>query len=125
MKLRIKGDSVRLRLTRGEVAVLERDGRVEDRVRFAPGRELTYRVASDPDAKTLAATYEESAIEVRIPRAAAVEWCSGDAVTLAETQANRQDGLQIVIEKDFACLKPREQEDESDNFPHPAAPAAH
>ena len=32
MKLRMKGDSLRLRLTRGEVQELARTGRVEERV---------------------------------------------------------------------------------------------
>jgi hypothetical protein len=29
--------------------------------------------------------------------------------------------LKILVEKDFACLAPREGEDESDMFPHPKA----
>ena len=29
--------------------------------------------------------------------------------------------LAILVEKDFACLAPREGEDESDMFPHPDA----
>jgi len=27
--------------------------------------------------------------------------------------------LRIIVEKDFACLAPRSDEDESDNFAHP------
>jgi hypothetical protein len=41
MKMRIKGDSVRLRLTRGEVRELDERGEVSDRLRLAPGAELT------------------------------------------------------------------------------------
>jgi hypothetical protein len=29
--------------------------------------------------------------------------------------------LGILVEKDFACLAPREGEDESDMYPHPEA----
>ncbi len=29
------------------------------------------------------------------------------------------DSLKILVEKDFACLAPREGEDESDMYPHP------
>jgi hypothetical protein len=119
MKLRIKGDSVRLRLTQAEVAALAKDGRVEDRVRFGPGRALSYRIAADESARELAASFEDSAIEVRIPPGAAREWCLGDSVTLAGTQPNPGIGLRIVVEKDFACVRPREDEDESDQFPHP------
>jgi hypothetical protein len=42
-------------------------------------------------------------------------------VTLAHEQALPDGSLRITLEKDFACLAPREGEDESDNFPHPQA----
>lgn len=119
MKLRIKGDSVRLRLTQTEVATLAEHGRVEDRVRFGPDRSLAYRIASEPAARELAASFQDSSIEVRIPRQILLDWCRSENVTLAATQPNAGDGLKIVVEKDFACLKPREDEDESDHFPHP------
>jgi hypothetical protein len=124
MKLRIKGDSVRLRLTQGEVAALAKDGLVEDQVRFAPGHSLAYRIAADGEVSQLVASFDGAAIEVRIPRRAAREWCTSDTVTLAGTQLNPGGGLRIVVEKDFACLKPREDEDESDHFPHPMQNAA-
>ncbi len=42
MKLRIRGNSVRLRLTRGEVEDFDREGRVEDAAQFGPGARLAY-----------------------------------------------------------------------------------
>lgn len=119
MKLRIKGDSLRLRLTQGELSDFAMHGRVEDRIRFAPGRALTYRLAIDPEATQLAAVLSDQAIEVRVPASAARQWCESDLVTLAGTQADGPVELRIVVEKDFACLQPREEEDESDQFPHP------
>ena len=44
MKLRIQGNSLRFRLTRKEVDLLHRDGRVEGVVSFAPGCVLRYVV---------------------------------------------------------------------------------
>ena len=40
-------------------------------------------------------------------------------VTLSGVQRQASVELSVVVEKDFVCLKPRE--DESDNFPHPLA----
>ena len=54
MKLRIKGDSLRLRLTQGEVRELAQRGVVSDQVRFGPGAHLTYRIASDATAPAMA-----------------------------------------------------------------------
>ncbi len=47
MKLRIKGDSLRLRLTQGEVTALDTGGVVEEKVRFGGGAALIYRLRRD------------------------------------------------------------------------------
>lgn len=121
MKLRIKGDSVRLRLTQTEVAALARNGRVEDRVRFGSGASLRYCISADDRLDALGASFDGATIEVRVPAAALRQWCNNDDVTLSGVQRQASVELSVVVEKDFACLKPREAEDESDNFPHPLA----
>jgi hypothetical protein len=46
MKLRLQGNSVRLRLTRSEVERLREIGRVEESVDFGAGEVLAYRLQS-------------------------------------------------------------------------------
>ncbi len=122
MKLRIKGDSLRLRLTQGEVSLLGETGAVEDRVRFGPGAALVYRLRRDPAASDVRATFVNGAVEVRVPEKTALAWCTSDEVTLSGTQAAAADAeLRIVVEKDFKCLTEREGEDESDHFKNPNA----
>jgi hypothetical protein len=124
MKLRIKGNSLRLRLTRGEVQQLADVGAVEEQVVFGPGQTLTYRVASDKVNGVITAAYDKNIIEIRVPAATAREWCGTDVVSLSHSQRLPADELRLVIEKDFACLSPRQGEDDSDNFPHPQAGSA-
>jgi hypothetical protein len=120
MKLRIKGDSLRLRLTQSEVKQLVEGGVVEDRVRFGAGAALVYRLRRDSGARSIGATYVDGAVEVRLPDRAALGWCESNEVTLQGTQPAAPDAeLRIVVEKDFACLTVREGEDESDNFANP------
>lgn len=119
MKLRIKGDSLRLRLTRTEVEELATTGKVEDRIRFGADSALVYRLNRDAPGAQMTASFAKDAIEVSLPAAAARHWCSTDEVTLAGVQSSGGVELKILVEKDFACLKPREDEDESDHFPHP------
>ena len=119
MKLRIKGPTLRLRLTQGEVRALGEQGVVEERVPFAPGSALVYRVRSDPTSRALTASYRADVVEVRVPEATAKEWCTNEQVTIAGEQALPEGALRITLEKDFECLTAREGEDESDNFPHP------
>jgi len=121
MKLRIKGPTLRLRLTQGEIQALLDEGSVEERVPFAPGSQLVYRLRRDAAAREIGASFRDGVVEILVPEGTAREWCTTQRVTLAHEQ-NLQDGsLRITLEKDFACLAPRAGEDESDNFPHPDA----
>ena len=57
MKLRIRGNSIRLRLSRTEVAQFAGNGNVEDTVEFGssqPG--LVYCIRTTPDGATMIAT---------------------------------------------------------------------
>jgi hypothetical protein len=123
MKLRIKGPTLRLRLTQGEISALLDEGVVEERVPFAPGVSLVYRLRRDAAAGKISATFRNGVLEILVPEGKAREWCASELVTLAHEQALPDGTLRITLEKDFACLAPREGEDESDNFPHPEAGA--
>jgi hypothetical protein len=121
MKLRVKGASLRLRLTQGEMRALAEAGLVEEHVPFGPDVRLVYRLRRDPAAAAIEASYQKNVLEIRVPEEIARQWCASEQVTLAREQPVPQGILKITLEKDFACLAPRSEEDESDNFPHPGA----
>lgn len=121
MKLRIRGSSLRLRLSQSEVSTLAERGSVEDQVEFSGGARLVYRLRADKNTSEISANYSQNLIEVRIPEPLAAQWCGTDLVSLSGGQPAASGALRLQVEKDFACLAPREGEDESDNFPHPAA----
>lgn len=122
MKLRIRGDSLRLRLTKSEVALLIQGGVVEDSVSFGAGARLTYAIAHGA---ALGATLSGARIEVSVPADAARAWAASEAVSLEGTQPG-DDGrtLRILVEKDYACLTERPHEDDSDALPNPRASRA-
>jgi hypothetical protein len=122
MKLRIKGASLRLRLTQAEIRALQEHGLVEEHVPFAPRVSLIYRLRKDSAAPLISASYRGNVLEIEVPAATADEWCASQQVTLAQVQGVGGTALNITLEKDFACLAPRAGEDDSDNFPHPDAP---
>ncbi|MBT8103691.1 MAG: hypothetical protein KJO95_12030 [Gammaproteobacteria bacterium] len=126
MKLRIKDNAIRLRLTRGEVEILRETGVLAAKTGFPGGREFRYRVESSPASVKPAAFFSDNAIAVRLPETAVLAWATTEQVSLLGEQV-LDDGetLQILVEKDFACLAPREGEDESDMFPHPGADTDH
>ena len=121
MKLRIQGDTLRLRLSRTDLATLDQTGAVEAVLHAAPGAALRYalRVADVPH---LGATVDGAAVTVLLPRPWAAGW-AGDARVGFEGTQDAGDGrtLAILVEKDFDCLHRRPHE--TDLFPHPDADA--
>lgn len=118
MKLRISGNSLRLRLTRSEVEEFASVGSYESSIDLAGGK-FVYRLERG-DGASLAAGFDGSKITVQVPRVAADRWTGGDDVAI---EAPVDGDVRIVIEKDFACLKPRAGEDTDDHYPHPATGA--
>lgn len=119
MKLRIKGASLRLRLTQAEVHALGAGAVVEEHVPFGGGVQFTYRLRREPGTGAIRASLSGAVLEIGLPDEMAQRWCESQEVTLAGSQAAGSEELRITVEKDFACLAPRSDEDESDNFPHP------
>jgi hypothetical protein len=115
MKLRIKGNSVRLRLTRPEVARLRDDGLVEESAGFGEGEALIYRLRCVAAPGPPHAAFRQGTIEVSVSGEAAREWAVGEEVGLY-SQAGE---FRIAIEKDFHCLT-RPIGEEPDAYPHPA-----
>ena len=121
MKLRIKGDSVRLRLTQSEVRQLAEAGAVEDAMHVAPGASLAYGLRAAQVAR-LGVEWEDATLTVLFPEDWIEDWAQGDMVGFEGTQG-AGDGrtLAILVEKDFECL--RKRPDEEDAFPNPLADA--
>ncbi|HVH43515.1 MAG TPA: hypothetical protein VM925_14270 [Labilithrix sp.] len=118
MKLRIRGDSIRLRLTQSEVAALAEDGRVEESIAFGPSARLTYAIAFG--GSTLTAKFADALLEISVPADVARAWASGDSVGFEAAQdAGGGRTLRILVEKDFACLTERPNEDDTDAFRNP------
>ena len=113
MKMRIKGSSLRLRLTQKEVALLRDCGRVEALVQFSLGHALVYLLEGSSHAKSVTAVFDGRTIRVAVPEQVMTEWAQGDGVSI---EGKSEAGLQLLIEKDFQCLhKPGDR----DAYPHP------
>ena len=120
MKLRIRDNSLRFRLTQSEVDTLRKDGSIRSAVNFPGGASIDYVVESVSSAVNTSAILANNRIELRIPKSAVDAWADSDQVSIkSDVTLEGDDVLTLLLEKDFACLAPREGEDESDMFPHP------
>ena len=128
MKLRIRGNSIRLRLGKSEVTQLAKDGAVHASVRFsgAPRAQLNYSLATSPIDKEISACLVDSEIKVTIPVDLAREWASSERIGLKHEQPiDGEESLAILIEKDFHSLEPHLGEDQSDSFVNPSEGKKH
>jgi hypothetical protein len=123
VKLRIVDDSLRLRLTRSEVALIERGLTVASRTHFPGGPMLTYSLAV-ADVTRISASFDAAAIEVTLPRSDALPWAAGNDVSLHGEQPLEDGVLRILVEKDFTCVEPRDGEDQADLYPNPKSETA-
>jgi hypothetical protein len=121
MKLRIKGDSLRLRVSRSEVARLLAGDCVEETTHFTPeaSARFTYALQRDCRVNRATVTFKKNRVAVLIPADRANAWCATDQVGIAEDISLGSLGsLALLVEKDFACLD-RSGRDNDDTFPNP------
>jgi len=105
MKLRIRGNTVRLRLTQGELNQLVEKGSVEERTTFGPtaGEQLVYAIVTNASATAIVTTFLGGRLEIAVPQADARTWATTDQVGLeVEQTVSSADNLCVLIEKDFA-----------------------
>lgn len=120
MKIRIKGDSVRYRLTKSEVERFADEGIIIEETHFG-NRVFSYVLQrTHDDSTSISAEYNGHAITVYMPEEFAYEWTETDKVGFE----NVSNGLSVYIEKDFKCLD-NVTEDQSDNYPNPLALHSH
>ena len=120
MKIRIKGNSVRYRLTKSEVKTLCEKGIFKEATDF-DGHQLVYAVELSDAVTQLEADFANNAIVLRVPKELAKDWYTNDRVGF-ENSIPTQKGtsLHLLLEKDFTCLD-NTTEDQSDNYPNPKA----
>jgi hypothetical protein len=118
MKLRIKDQTVRLRLSQGEVADLRDQGSLQCHTDFPGGRKLSYGITRLSKAKWQA-VFDETGLQIKIPESELHPWVDTDQVTMKSSVAVDDVVLDILIEKDFKCLTSRPGEDEGDLYPNP------
>lgn len=123
MKLRIRGNSIRFRLTQSEVAQFGDTGMIDEMLEFGVANPvLSYQLRTTGDDETIRAGFEDNCLSVSIPVSVAESWINSVQVGIEAVQPlDNNRTLRILVEKDFACLTERVGEDETDAFANPLA----
>jgi uncharacterized protein DUF7009 len=125
MKLRIKGNSLRLRVSRSELASFLEGNKIEETIHFTPSPEdrLTYALDSASQTSSVRVEYSRQMVTVILSLDQARIWAAEDEVGVYSTVDIGSEGsLEVMIEKDFACID-RSDEDNQDTFANPHAGA--
>jgi hypothetical protein len=111
MKLRIRGNSLTLRLSKTELAKLAESGKVEDTTRFSSEQSLRYGIEVRPTG-AMTATFAGTAILVTLPKPRFDLWSRPDEVSVEGSQpVGGGKVLQIVLEKDGASSRRGDEDD--------------
>jgi hypothetical protein len=121
MKLRIKGNSLRLRVSRSELKRFLEENRIEDTIHFTPEAKLTYALESDAGAVAASLRYTGQEVTVILSGAQVRTWNQESEIGVYTTiDIAPERALELVVEKDFACVD-RSDDDNRDTFQNPHA----
>ncbi len=121
MKIRIRGNSVRLRLLQSEVKQLGEIGKISETTQFglSDDETLTYTLQISPQATEILAGFRRNEICITLPAELAKKWIETEKITLESEKILKGDSLKIWVEKDFVCSTRTDDPDNSDAFPSP------
>jgi len=120
MKIRIKGNTIRYRLTKSEVDTFSVSGSFMEQTVFA-ATTFSYEIIAKKGIMGLEAIYQNNTITVYFPDAEKSTWATGSRVGFENTYTTAAGNeLYILVEKDFVCMD-ETIEDQSDNYPNPKA----
>lgn len=119
MKLRILDDSIRLRLDRSEVDTLAGGQAVIGATHFPGGHVFTYCLRGGGVAD---AALADGTLTVTLPQNDISSWHSDESsVSMHAALAHAEGTLNVLVEKDFECLEPRQGESQANRFRNPKA----
>lgn len=123
MKIRIKDNSIRFRLSATDLKQLKKNGKVVSKCAFGTSQIFKYSVVANKkgNSEVLCIDLKKNHIKVEIAESDVKEWIKTDLEGFdAHMDNGTKEGLYVLLEKDWQCLTPRD-EDESDLFPNPNA----
>ena len=118
MKLRIKGNSIRFRLSKSEVGKLAVIGNLEEQTSFGENK-FVIALQSVDEGDELTAKLNLNKITMFVPVKLVKDWPENNVVGF-DASMPLPDGnkLNLLLEKDFVCLD-HTTEDQSDNYENP------
>jgi hypothetical protein len=118
MKLKLHGNSIRVRLNRREVARFAEEGRLEETFAYELGRRLAYGLESSADVSSVGVRVDDGGIFVVLPLGLAAHWTGGDQVGISgSVPLEGGQAVSVLVEKEFRRLHGANKD--PDLYPNP------
>ncbi|MDQ2864118.1 MAG: hypothetical protein M3R50_10835 [Bacteroidota bacterium] len=119
MKIRIRDNSLRIRLSKSEVELFNEEGYLQAQTDF--GSNIFYYAVKRTDEESMSAEFIDAHLTLFIPQPLLEKWASTNLVGLEYSlPTNNGSHLHLLLEKDFKCIDAVVTEDQSDYFENPA-----
>lgn len=118
MKIRIRGNSIRYRLTKSEVETFCKTGHFQESTDFG-NTTFTYALEAKEGIALLDAQFEVNTITLFLEKRKSKNWFETNQIGFSHSLI-KENGteLSLLLEKDFVCMD-ETLEDQSDNYPNP------
>ena len=119
MKLRIKGNSVRFRLSKSEVERFAKEGMLHETTNF--GKQVFSYTAQSIQQNNMTAELSSAGITLLIPGEQLNQWASSASQVGISNKMDigNNETLSLLLEKDFKCIDAPFEEDQEDYFENP------
>ncbi len=121
MKLRLRQNSIRLRLLKSEIEQLRETGSITEFIHFQGSNKLAYTVLIDDTTDSISTDFQDNEVSIRVPSETADRWINTEQIGIERNQVIDEGlTLNILLEKDFVCLTRPMEGDNLDAFPNPS-----
>jgi len=120
MKLRLRGNTLRLRLNQKEVERLAAGEVLREGIQFPGSTSLSYLLKVAPQGEAQA-FFEGGRIHIIAPRAPIADWAANDELGIYFSLPTGATPLEIAIEKDLVCIDGPVEEQDPLAFPREMA----
>ncbi len=119
MKLRISGNSIRLRLSQSDVNILITEGKIIEKFNFpSPSPVFEYQLSVLKSSDVTHILFDGQKIIFEIPQLEINNWANSNQEGIYKTiSIEKNEELNLQIEKDYKCL--HKENETTDTFPNP------
>jgi len=117
MKIRIRENTLRIRITQSELKNLSEGIYLSSTIHFPGGGEMSYGIIPSQE-ETTKVQFINQKIKIHLGELDHQTMMDESSVGVQSMPQTSERPLELLIEKDFSCLHSRDGEDE-DTFPNP------